>query len=509
MTARGLVRIVTSRSGASVIASLSTAGALFATFRAGIAHGSVAVVGCWALFQGIFVVSRIADSGAGANLTRWTAEMCVLRLFPGLNRTIGAGLLLSTVPVALLGAALVYPATWFVSSRYAGQFSDTEFVLLALFSLTFAVFSSAATVLLSVIEGLGRLVLRSYIVVVSGVVGMAVVWPLTAIDPVAGLGLTYVLMSGVQLVGAVGAAAVLRRRVTRIADTSLRQIMGALWRETWHLSGVGLLRLTFEPTSKILLSFVGSLNDIAAFELALRISTQSRVLLQAALQPLLVAGARKGGPLGGTQQQFFVRAAQLAGHASVFLLVVQVVMAPVLSFIGFGSVSQPFLVFFSLLVAANTVNSLGLPGYFLQLSSGEIVPLLKIQGWMSVINLAGAAALGWTVGPVGVVLSYCAAFAFGGAACLSIEARVLQRSVWSLLRSIPRMDLIGIIATVSLGLAGGLALHHVDDRWVLVTAFVLCLTYCVVWSVRTLPGLRAVAGSQMSPRTADVKGRLT
>lgn len=376
-------------------------------------------VGCWALIQGMLLIARVADSGAAANVTRHVAHTLRVEGAMDFGAVLRAVLIVSFAPVAALGIAVAPPIYLYVSRRFGSEVDPTTIRALVIDALIFAVLSSLASLALAALEGYQWLVARNVVTMVANAAALALAWPILVVRGGAGLGDCYVIQATVQVLLA---AAVLMRAVRGHPTPRRRRAVDVardLWRENLQLSTVALIQLCLEPAVKVGLGLTTDLVNIARFELALRISTQVRVLFQSALQPLLAFGARKGGFVPYDAAPLFESVGRIVARVVVAGAVVEIVSGPALSYLGLGEVSGQFLLDLSLLTLANTLNILGLVGYFTILSGGELGALRRILLEMALLSIVGG-VLGvlWQASQV-IVLGYCVAIAWGGWRCLT------------------------------------------------------------------------------------------
>jgi hypothetical protein len=220
-----------------------------------------------------------------------------------------------------------------------------------------------------------------------------------------------------------GVLLAVRAKALPRGQASMTGIVRGMWAQNAQLSLIAFLRLTFEPVTKLLISATAGLAIVAAFDLALRISTQLRIFMQALVQPLLLLGARSKEPLDVEAMAQFERMDGLLDKIGRSMVKIQVAAGPVLSLVGFGVINRNFLIFSAILAIANQLNTVGLVGYYYQLSSGSMAPLVRIQAAMALLNVSLASMAAWMSSAAGVVISYAAAIAYGGLASASLIPR--------------------------------------------------------------------------------------
>jgi hypothetical protein len=400
---------------------------MFAIFRVAIEQYGPNVVGCWALMQGLFVIARVADSGAGVNLTRRFALMNSdhQRVRPW--QLLRQGILLSSAPVALIAVALYFPIVWYVNSRYSGELSPGLAGSLGLWCVLSGTLTSLATLSIALCDGAGRIIDRNVGVLVANIISVLVMLSAVhAVGPTA-IGVAYTSAALVQL----GWSLVVLGRHSRGAVKPPRSRLSVMLRENLQLNVLALTRLSFEPSTKYFVSIVAPLHIVAAVDLAMKMTSQVRVVLQAAVQPLLVLGSRHVHVTGDSQtglqfQRTHRGLLRMTGIGAILLCAA----APFLSWLAYGTVTAAFLFSFTLLAVANMINAAGLAGYMYGLSAGGYSALTKIQLVMGSINIGGGLLAcvvfeQWEL----CVLAYACAFCFGGLASMSFWTRALGTRV--------------------------------------------------------------------------------
>lgn len=430
-----------------VISSLTTALALFAVFRVAADRLSADWIGVWSLVQGLFVVARISDSSAGANISRVIAVRLKNGTQLDLKNFIIGAVLIAGLPSLFLALLLTPCIGWYMASQFGDRVSVHQLWILTVLGMVNAAVMSIANILLAVCEGLFLLNFKSWVVIFGNIAGLAAVIPLIIGTGPAGIALVYILAGATQLSFAIVKLTRLARKEESIESSRIRAHVQSMWRENLQLSLASLIRLSFEPATKFMLSLFAPLAVIANFELALRVTTQVRVVFQSALQPLLAIGARDGDNCDGELRTVFLRNDSILAPLSIGAMVAQVLGSSAVQLIGLGSRDYTFVVFFALLAVGNALNTMGLSGYYWQLTSGSLSPLVRVQFIMAVLNVMIGALAVATHSAAWVVAGYSAAFAYGG-----LVSRSFLRSIWSV-RSVVSITVVGIIGLASTKLA--------------------------------------------------------
>ncbi|MBB2991281.1 O-antigen/teichoic acid export membrane protein [Mycolicibacterium iranicum] len=414
---------------------MTTAITLFAIFRFTAEILAVTWIGAWSLLQGLFLIARISDSGAGSNISRVMAMRVKEGSRLDLRNFAAASLVIASAPSIIFSLLTAPIVGLYVVHQFGFELGREELWTLVWLALLNSSVSALATVTLAVCEGVFQLNYKSMAIIVSNFVGVISLVPLLRAAGPAGIGWTYVVISGTQLLLAAIRVIRIAAPEARFSLPSIKSHVRELWRENLHLSGIALIRLSFEPVTKFLLSLFAPLLIIAQFELALRVTTQIRIVVQSALQPLVALGARSVRETHPDIHDIFDRNDRLLCIISIGLLMAQILAAPAIQTVGMGSNSTIFLVFFAILAAGNAVNTMGIAGYYWQLTSGALIPLVRVQAVMACANIL--------VGSLGrlfesatlIVTAYSAAFLVGGLASRSFLPQSSFRKIlaWTLI----------------------------------------------------------------------------
>jgi hypothetical protein len=428
-----------------VVSAITTAVALFVVFRLTAKIVSVDLIGIWSLVGGLFLVARVSDSGAGNNISRVIAARVKAAAPLDLRNLICASISIACLPSMVVAFILTPAIGTYIGNQYGSQIDQSVLWALVWLGLMNTVILILSNILLAVCEGVFQLNFKSVTLISSNLIGVLAALPLLSITGPIGIGLIYNLIAAVQLILATFRIFKLTRSEPKLRFSKIALQITYLWRENLQLSAVSLIRLTFEPATKLFLSFFAPLLLIAQFELAIRVTTQVRVIFQSALQPLLAVGAREGKQSSGALRMVFLRNDKVLSRLSLGALVAQIFAAPAIQVAGLGTSDIHFTLFFVLLAVGNALNTMGLSGYYWQLTSGLLYPLLRVQTLMAGVNLLLGLLAVSLKSPSLVVASYSAAFAIGG---------LISRSFLSDLSGLRIVGSVGAVVAAA-GLATG------------------------------------------------------
>lgn len=434
-----------------IVSSITTAISLFAIFRITAELASIKWIGVWSLVQGFFLIARVGDSGAGNNISRVLAVRAKAGQSLDLRNLAVASVAIASLPtilIALISAPLV---GLYIGGHFGDQLDRQGLWTMVWVGLLCAATAALSNVLMAIPEGAFELNYKSWTIISGNLVGVMAIAPLIKFAGPPGIAwaalassLTQLLLAGIRV-----------QRLSLLEPPvrfgQVRRQVQMLWRENLQLSGVALIRLSFEPATKFLLSIFAPLALIAQFELALRFTNQIRVVVQSGLQPLLVVGARSREFGSQGVLQIFAKNDRALGPLALGGLIAQILAAPALQLVGLDSRNLEFTVFVAILAAGNAINIMGLAGYYWQLTSGEMLPLVRVQTIMAVMNiLFGSVAVALGSSTL-VVAAYSAAFAFGGLVSRSFLDEV---PFWVQMRS------VALVAFFAVGMTGVVVAIH-------------------------------------------------
>jgi O-antigen/teichoic acid export membrane protein len=450
----------------SVLAFLVALSSQILIFRIALAGIGLELVGLFALIQGLMLFSRIFEVGVGQNIVRWIA-LGRDSGEPDLRRwqlAFGA-LLFVGVPTLVLTAFAFFPVAAYAQRAAPELMAHTLHGLTAI-SAAIALVSVCNTVVGAVLEGEGRLIWRNLILMGATISGLAFAFPLVARFGIMGYGLVFLVITCLQLVASLVLVLWYYGKGLALGWVGVLPSLREILREHLSMNAIGLIRLSFEPLTRVWLTEFAGLAAVGLFDIMNRLVIAGRSLMQTGVQPLLYFGSRTMLRPTQTQARVFDQAQAIIVRLSEHFAFAILVAAPLVSLLLFDRIGTQEMQVFLLLGLAGAINVLGVVPYYFALSGGAITALLRIHLWMFAINLALPPVLGWNFGMLGVLGGYAVMMAIGGIMSLRLmiflyDARMhgLWRSAWgrSPIRAYVLLAVVGGVIA-AFGLPGDLVL---------------------------------------------------
>lgn len=183
---------------------------------------------------------------------------------------------------------------------------------------------------------------------------------------------------------------------------------------------MGTARAGFEPVSKLLVGYFAGLTAVALFDLALRVSSQLRQLANAPLQPIAVLTARTTAALSPEHRPMIEKWMLISIAAGFAVALGQIVSAPVVAWLVIGRVDGFFSTMSAILAISFFINFSGTVAFYVVLASGQLKGLLALHAWMTILNIALGASMGWIWGGIGVIVAWGITLAVGGPVTLGL-----------------------------------------------------------------------------------------
>jgi O-antigen/teichoic acid export membrane protein len=334
----------------------------------------IAEIGLWSLVVGSTMVARLSEMGLGAGVLRFVAGDIAAGRPQDAARSIGMAALAVTVLVGALALAL-HPLLQAYLLDITPPALHAAVAVLLPAALLGVVLGAAGNVFLAAIDGCQRMDLRAGLQIGSSLIQLAMTWYVLPRWGVAGLGLVQVVQAGSLLAAGLVTIAWLLRR-------PLRDYLGferARFRELLLYGGglqvAGIAQLLFEPLLKVLLTTYSGLALTGYFDMANRIVLQFRSLLVAAYTALVPHIAALSGA-GGIEPE---RLRAIYRESSALLLYVLLPYfaclaagLPLALTLWKGQFDAVFLAVALLQCGAWLLNSLSIPGYMINVGTGEL-----------------------------------------------------------------------------------------------------------------------------------------
>lgn len=384
---------------------------MFAVFRVVYTTQGPEVLGAWTLIQAAFAVARLPETGLSLVATRQAAIR--LKKPEKYHRAWSfaiASLFVNCCSTTVLAIALTPAVKYFISNNSIDDATHGSINIVLSIALLSVVFQSALIAIQSLLDGLGRIRIRSAVTLFASPILPFLSYFLVPDYGLVGLAISNLALTCVTL-GAVlsvyyyccGASVPNLRLVRSAIRVNIRH--GALF------SLSGSLRAGFEPFTKYLVGAASGLSEVAIFEIALRGIVQVRLMIQSLLQPLL---PKVPSISRSTDQELLSAYFELAVWASFSVYCTLLAASPLLSILFIGHWNAGLIVYLGVLAIGNILNCIGMLGYFLEIGRNRSRGVLRISIVMLAINVVGGAIGVIYQSALGVVSSYASAFGVAG-----------------------------------------------------------------------------------------------
>ncbi|GAB5537197.1 MAG: hypothetical protein Rubg2KO_34460 [Rubricoccaceae bacterium] len=438
---------------AGAVQTVLSAGLMFVFYRVILDAVGADGLGVWSVVLATTNAARVSELGLSGSAVKYTAgrlargdQDAASRIIETTVLTV-AVLIAAAAGLAYLGIEAVLPAI------IPEEGLSDAYALLPYACVSFWL-TSIAGALQSGLDGCGRIDLRNAIVFGGQVlyVGLGV-W-LVQERGIVGLALAQIAQ-GVGLVAAVWIGIRIALPGSPIVPRRWdRALFREMLRYGLNFQALSLLRMLFEPTTKVLMSTFGGLTAAGFYEMATLLVTKLRALVVAAQQALTPEIAFMQERQPERVNAAYARANGISGYVTVPLFAGVIVSAPFVSHLWVGHYEPLLVVFVVVLAVGWLVNTLTGPAFFLLLGTGEMRGVVRSHVTIALANAGFGAALGWAFGAIGVALGWALALAAGAVHLLW----ALQRDR-GLSRHLPDHKSLTVafpLVIAALGLAGAL-----------------------------------------------------
>ena len=467
-------------------------------------------LGVWALVLATTATASLANLGIASSTTKFVAQY-IARDQPGsANKIIQT----ATVTVALI-LALLLPALYPLFSSVLPYFIQAEsrlpeaFLILPYALVSFWL-NSVSGVFLACIDGFQRVDLRGYLLIVSSVVYLALVYWLVPDRGIEGLAQAQVIQGGIVLLG----AWVLLKKIMPSLPLLPFSWSGATFKEilgySLNFQVIAVTQLLLEPVAKALMSRFGGLSTLAYFEMAYRMVFQLRALIAAGHQAIVptIADAQERSP--GQLHSIYRFSFRLLLFLVLFGLPFFMMLTPFISWIWLGNYNATFILFANLLFAGWFLNLLANPAYFANLGTGELRWNVIGHIMIGTLNLSLGVVLGIKFGGVGITIGFVIALLAGSATIMMAYHKRYHHSLRQLFSSKSvYLGCASIAALLATGYLFSALFSHLSALQVVLinTSLFLLITALPVWqhpvprNMLSLVRSRFTSSNSNSPRS--------
>ena len=399
---------------AGAVQTVVSAGLMFAFYRVVLQEVGADGLGLWSVVLASLSAARVSELGLSGSAVKYTAAR-IAQGDPDAASRVVETTVLTVGGVMAVAAGLAYlvlgsllptfvPASGLEAARALLPYACVSFWL-----------TSVGGAFQSGLDGCGRIDLRNAIALASQVIYVALgVWWVRE-GGLVGLALAQIVQGAVLGVAVWGGV----RHALPTAPLLPWRWDGELFREMLRyglsFQALSLLRMLFEPTTKVLMSAFGGLAAAGFYEMATLLVTKLRALVIAAQQALTPQIAYLHERAPERVDAVYDRVNGVSAYVTVPLFCGLAVAAPLASHLWIGAYEPAFVLFVDVLAAGWLVNTLSGPAFFLLLGTGEMGGVVWSHVTTAVLNAVLGAVLGWRWGAVGVAVGWAFALAAGAA----------------------------------------------------------------------------------------------
>ena len=385
---------------------------MFAFYRIILREIGAEGLGVWSVVLASLSATKVSELGLSGSAVKYAAgrrargdDVAASRVIETTVLTIG-GIMALVAGLAYLGLGRLLP----VIIPPAGQ-SDA-LALLPYACVSFWL-TSVGGALQSGLDGCGRIDLRNAIVLGSQVLYVALgIW-MVSDQGLVGLALAQIaqgfVMSVVLWIGIRHVLPSAPRVPWRWDSRLFREML----RYGLSFQALSLLRVLFEPTTKVLMGALGGLSAAGLYEMATLLVTKLRQLVIAAQQALTpeIAFLQEQAP--ERVNVMYARSVEVSTYVTIPLFCGLMVAAPFVSHVWVGAYEPTFVLLVGVLAVGWLVNTLSGPAHFLLLGTGQLRGVVWANVTTAVVNAALGATLGAVLGAAGVALGWSLALVSG------------------------------------------------------------------------------------------------
>ena len=398
--------------GMASIQVLFSGGILFILYFFLLRRLGAAELGIWSIVLASSSAARLSELGLSGGVVRFVAK------YMAREDAKKASAVVQTAVLSIAGLITVVFFPLYLLLAFVIEFflSPADYVV-ALHLLPFALASLLlgllSSVFLSGLDGVFRTDIRSWIMMSSAAVHLALVFLLVPIHGLLGLAYSQVIQGAIVLALSWW---FLRRNLRSLPILPFRWSL-SLFREMLtyglNIQGASIAQLLLDPTTKMLLSKFAGMESVTYFEMSNRMVTQFRALVVSANQVMVPIFSQLN---EATPDRLVTTYRETYG---IFLFVALplffglIAMLPIVSELWIGSYESSFVVFSAMIAIGWFLNALNAPSYFSNMGTGHLGWNTLAHVAQGLLNICLGAVLGIIYGGIGVVAGFSVALALG------------------------------------------------------------------------------------------------
>lgn len=347
---------------------------LFALYKLVVRDLGLGDLGIWSLVIATTSLMRLADSGASAGLGRFVAISRENRDITLTRSYIDTAILTSAALYSLFAVVLYWPARYGLSVAISDAIALEKARNLLPYAFLSFVLSNITASIVGGLVGLQRSDLKSAVMIIGAIIQLIASWALIPKWNLIGLAEAQIVQNlfGI-LIGVI------------LLNYALYERVAIFLPHNWTARGfkdligfglkiqiTGLVVAAYDPLAKFLLSAFGGLEATGLFEIANRMTYQTRTVVAAPGQVLVPAFALLGETSTQRLSALYRQSIALISIVGVPAMIGVGICSPLASIVFLGSVNNQFVTFTALLSLAWCVNVLSVPAYFLGVGTGRV-----------------------------------------------------------------------------------------------------------------------------------------
>lgn len=379
-------KIVILNASSAVVQVVTTGFLYFFLYKFLIAQLGVKQLGIWSLVVSSTSIANLANFGITSSLVKFVAEYTFKQKKDELNKLIFTALV-SIIGFFTVLILIIYIALYF----FLEKFIDPTFTNLAIrilpYSLLCLFINEVSGVFTSVLEGIQKNYLKNIIYIITSIIFLAMTYLLVPTYGLLGVVYAQVLQSILIFI----IVFIVSQRF--LSNTSFfvwnwdKIIFKSLISYGSKFQLVSIIQILYEPTTKVLLSKFGGLQFVGFYEMASRLVSQIRAMINSANQIMIPIVAQAAETGTNDVKDLYKKT------ISITLIITVPVISALVIFSGFickfwvGYYEETFMFSIQILSLATFFNVMCAPAYFSCLGEGKLRLLIWVHISIAVLNI--------------------------------------------------------------------------------------------------------------------------